>query len=64
MTSKAKTLDALIAEYDAKGNELLALANEASEQGKTKKAERLYARGQFWLDKSNQMQEAKASCRG
>lgn len=31
----------------------LADANEAAEQGKTEKAERLYEKSQYWLDKAN-----------
>jgi hypothetical protein len=61
MTSKAKSLSELIAEADAKGNDLLARANEAAERGASKTAEKLYARGQFWLDRSNQLQAAKCS---
>jgi hypothetical protein len=63
MTSKAKTLSDLIADADAKGSNLLALANEASERGERKKAERLYERGQFWLDRSNKLQDAKYSAK-
>ena len=62
MSNKTRSLSELIAEADTKGSNLLALANEAAEQGKHKKAEKLYERGQFWLDKSNRLQEAQASC--
>ena len=31
----------------------LADANEAAEQGKNDKAERLYEKAQYWLDKAN-----------
>ncbi len=31
----------------------LADANEAAEQGKTAKAEKLYEKSQYWLDKAN-----------
>jgi hypothetical protein len=63
MANKTKTLSELIAEADAKGGDLLARANEASERGAKKTAERLYARGQFWLDRSNQLQDAKLSAK-
>jgi hypothetical protein len=63
MSNKTKTLSELIAEADARGSALLADANEAAERGQKKKAERLYARAQFWLDKSNRLQEAKWSAK-
>lgn len=50
-----KTLAQRIAEADEKGSRLLADANEAAEQGKTVKAQRLYERGQYWLDRSNKL---------
>lgn len=37
------------------GSRYLANANEAAEQGKTKKAEKLYEKSQFWLDRYNQL---------
>lgn len=46
--------DALI-EADEKGNYYLAAGNEAEEAGEHKKAERLYAKGQKWLDRSNEL---------
>lgn len=63
MGNKTKTLSELIADADAKGNDLLARANEALETGDAERAERLFERGQFWLDRSNQLQEAKASAK-
>lgn len=48
-------LNEKIAIADERGGHWLALANEAAEQGKTEKAERLYAKGQFWLDRSNKL---------
>jgi hypothetical protein len=50
-----KTLAERIAEADERGSRYLADANEAYEQGKGQKAERLYTKGQFWLDCSNKM---------
>jgi hypothetical protein len=50
-----KTLAQKIADADAHGSKWLALANEASEKGQYEKAERLYEKGQFWLDRSNKL---------
>lgn len=50
-----RTLSEKIADADERGSRWLALANEAAESGKTEKAERLYAKGQFWLDRSNKL---------
>ena len=50
-----KTLAQKIWEADAKGGNCLALANEAAEAGNHEKAEKLYAKGQFWLDRSNKL---------
>ncbi len=47
-------LDAIL-EADHFGGVYLADANEASESGQTAKAERLYAKGQFWLDRYNKL---------
>jgi len=47
------TQTAKINEAEAKGSQLLADANEAAEAGNKAKAERLYERGQKWLDKAN-----------
>lgn len=44
-----------VAEADARGGRYLADANEAAERGQTEKAERLYEKGQFWLDRSNKL---------
>lgn len=49
------TLAGKIAEADARGGNWLALGNEASEAGKREKAEKLYAKGQYWLDRSNKL---------
>lgn len=48
---------AQIAEADARGNNWLAEANEANERGSKAKAERCYGKGQFWLDRSNQLRD-------
>lgn len=50
-----KTLAQKIWEADEKGGNWLALANEAAEAGKHEKAEKLYAKGQYWLDRSNKL---------
>lgn len=55
MTKAKKTLNERIADADAKGAALLADANEAAERGQNAKAERLYERGQYWLDLSNKL---------
>jgi hypothetical protein len=51
----AKTLQEKIIEADVRGGQLLAEANEAAERGNAEKAEKLYAKGQFWLDRSNKL---------
>ncbi len=51
----AKTLQEKIIEADERGGRLLADANEAAEKGKFEKAEKLYERGQYWLDRSNKL---------
>lgn len=50
-----KTLNEKIADADERGSRWLALANEASEKGQYVKAEKLYEKGQFWLDRSNKL---------
>lgn len=50
-----KTLSERIAEADERGSRYLADANEAAEAGKKDKAEKLYEKGQFWLDRSNKL---------
>lgn len=50
-----KTLSQKIADADAHGGKWLALANEASEKGHYEKAEKLYEKGQYWLDRSNKL---------
>lgn len=46
-----RTAEELALEYETRGNQCLADANEAAERGSKKTAERLYERGQKWLDK-------------
>lgn len=41
------------AEY--RGNRYLADANEAAERGDKAKADKLYDKGQFWLDRYNKL---------
>ena len=48
-----KTLEQKIIEADVRGGQLLADANEAAERGNSAKAEKLFAKGQYWLDRSN-----------
>lgn len=51
-----KTLQEKILEADLRGNKLLADANEAAEKGNQAKADRLYEKGQYWLDRLNKLQ--------
>ena len=55
MTRPAKTLAEKIAEADERGSMYLADANEAAERGDHVKAEKLYAKGQYWLDRYNKL---------
>lgn len=50
-----KSLAERIADADARGSAHLAAANEAAERGNHAKAEKLYAKGQHWLDRSNKL---------
>ena len=47
---REKMLDA-----DIRGSRYLGDANEASERGNRKRAERLYKKGQYWLDRYNKL---------
>jgi hypothetical protein len=40
---------------DERGSRYLADANEAAERGDHAKAEKLYQKGQFWLDRYNKL---------
>jgi hypothetical protein len=51
----AKSLAEKISEADTRGGDLLARANEQAEKGNKDKAEALYAKGQYWLDRSNKL---------
>ena len=44
-----------IQEADVRMGMFLGNANEASERGETIRAERLYAKSQFWLDRYNKL---------
>lgn len=44
-----------IVEADMEGCRYLADSNEAAERGQHDKAERLYVKGQFWLDRYNKL---------
>jgi hypothetical protein len=50
-----KTIADKIADADMRGGKYLADANEAAERGDHDKAEKLYAKGQYWLDRSNKL---------
>jgi hypothetical protein len=52
---RAEKLRERIADADARGNSYLSSANEAREVGNVAKAEKLEAKGQFWLDRSNRL---------
>jgi hypothetical protein len=45
----------LIIAAEELGNRHLADANEAAERGKLVKAERLYQKSQYWLDRANEL---------
>ena len=46
-----------IAHADERGGHWLAKANEASECGDDTKAEKLYEKSQYWLDRANRLIE-------
>lgn len=48
-----KTINDKIAHADELGGRWLAAANEAAERGQHDKAEKLYAKAQYWLDRAN-----------
>ena len=54
-----KTIAQRIADADAHGSKWLAKANELAESGKRAEAEKYYAKGQFWLDRSNRLVREK-----
>lgn len=49
-TLKERTIDAEI-----RGSKYLADANEAAERGNQEKADKLYNKGQYWLDRYNKL---------
>jgi hypothetical protein len=53
--AKPKTLHEKLVDAEDRGNRYLADANEAAERGNHTKAEKLYAKGQYWLDRSNKL---------
>jgi hypothetical protein len=52
---KPMTLSEKIADADMRGGKYLAEANEAAERGNHAKAEKLYEKGQYWLDRVNKL---------
>lgn len=50
-----KSLSEKIADADARGSAYLADANALREAGQMVKAEKLYIKGQYWLDRSNKL---------
>lgn len=55
MKTIAERIAEKIAEADMRGSDYLARANEQAEKGNKEKAEALYAKGQYWLDRSNKL---------
>ena len=55
MAKPKKSLSERIADADERGGRYLADANEAAEKGDHKKAEKLYEKGQYWLDRVNKL---------
>lgn len=51
----ARPLSERIIDAEERGNRYLADANEAAENGKEAKAEKLYEKGQVWLDRANKL---------
>lgn len=50
-----KTGKAKIIEAEMRGSHWLAEGNAAAERGQHEKAERLYAKSQYWLDRYNRL---------
>ena len=50
-----RTTEEKMIEADVRGSHYLAEANEAAERGDKAKAEKLYEKGQHWLDRYNQL---------
>lgn len=53
-TAKTSPKDRMI-KAETRGNTYLADANLAAERGDKNKAEKLYAKSQFWLDRYNKL---------
>lgn len=53
MAKPKRPLRERLLEAEERGSRYLADANEAQEKGQLAKAEKLYAKGQFWLDRYN-----------
>lgn len=54
-THMKKTLKERTIEADERGSRYLADANEAAERGDHAEAEKLYEKGQYWLDRYNKL---------
>ncbi len=50
-----KTLKERIIDAEVRGSTAIADANEANERGDRSKAEKLYDKAQFWLDRYNRL---------
>ncbi|TIU88843.1 MAG: hypothetical protein E5W06_00310 [Mesorhizobium sp.] len=50
-----RTLHERIIDAEERGSRHLADANEAAEKGHKDKAEKLYDKGQYWLDRANKL---------
>lgn len=50
-----KSLKERIIDAEVRGSRYLADANEAAERGNQAKADRLYEKGQYWLDRYNKL---------
>lgn len=55
MAKARRSLQERITDADQRGCSYLADANEAAERGEREKADRLYEKGQFWLDRLNKL---------
>jgi len=55
MNKPTKSQHERAVEAEVRGNKYLADANEAREAGNKEKAEKLYDKGQFWLDRYNKL---------
>ncbi|MER9833404.1 hypothetical protein NKJ28_00305 [Mesorhizobium sp. M0145] len=55
MPKLTRPLQERILEAEEWGSRYLADANDAAEKGQTAKAEKLYDKGQYWLDRANKL---------